>query len=674
MRWADWARRFSTSHLDTAGQSRAHTGNGLRPSGLGHPPKPGWARPYGGRVDPEAWGVATSFSDGDGNRIEPSPATLGAILATLGAQSPPPERADLGPVIVHPGETPELAPGSSVMLEDGTELGSTLPPDLPLGYHQLVETETGTSRTLIASPGSCILPQRRRWGWAIQLYATRSARSWGMGDLGDLDRLGRGLSRLGAEVMMVNPLHAPLPGHPQEASPYYPSSRQFLSPLYLDVAAVPGAAGLGEVLAALDRAGQALNSRRHIDRDAVLDLKLQALERIWAATGDVGGDFETFVASGGSALEDFATYSMVAELHGPTWPGWPPELRHPASAAVAELRRQRIDRVRFHQWVQWLLADQWRRSSEAVSVVADLAVGVNPAGADAWIWQDLMCFEMSVGAPPDEFNLRGQDWGIPPFNPWALRAGDYEPFIGMVRASMHGGGGIRLDHVLGLFRQFWIPKEGEQMDGTYVSFPTSDLLDIVALESHRAGAFVVGEDLGNVGEGVREELAHRNVLSYRLLWFEPDGPRTWPRPSVASVTTHDLPTITGLWSGDDLRDQHQAGVEPSVAGSAAARDHLAQSMGVTPESPIEDVVVAAYRRLSEAPSLIRTATLEDALCVSERTNIPGTTAEQRANWSLALPVRIEDLSAHPGVQRVAEVMGDGLDPHGDDGGAPGDAG
>ena len=213
------------------------------------------------------------------------------------------------------------------------------------------------------------------------------------------------------------------------------------------------------------------------------------------------------------------------------------------------------DRVRFHAWLQWLLEQQFREASGDLAVLQDLPIGVDGGGADAWAWQDTLVDGATVGAPPDIFNAQGQTWGSPPFAPWRLRAANYEPFVAAIRATMAGGGGIRIDHVMGLFRLWWIPKGGSPADGAYVRYPADDLLDIVALESHRARSVVVGEDLGTVEPGVREALAEHAVLSYRLLWFEQDDPTSWPALAMGAITTHDLPTITGLWTGIDLEDQ-----------------------------------------------------------------------------------------------------------------------
>jgi 4-alpha-glucanotransferase len=300
--------------------------------------------------------------------------------------------------------------------------------------------------------------------------------------------------------------------------------------------------------------------------------------------------------------------------------------------------------IRFHEWLQWLLEGQLAAASDPLDLVHDLAIGVDPDGADAWLWQDCFALGVRVGAPPDEFNTKGQDWGIPPFDPWRLRAAGYEPFIRTVRAGLHHAGGLRVDHVMGLFRLFWIPDGGSPADGTYVRYPWSDLLDIVALESHRAGAFVLGEDLGTVEELAREELERRAVLSYRLVWFEPDPPDSgrWPERALAAVTTHDLPTVAGLWSGSDLAGQRRLGLAPNEVATLGIRDKVAGWTGTGPSTPVAEVIERVYRLLGRAPCLLVAATLDDALAVEERPNMPGTVGTW-PNWSLALPRPLEEL-------------------------------
>jgi 4-alpha-glucanotransferase len=288
-------------------------------------------------------------------------------------------------------------------------------------------------------------------------------------------------------------------------------------------------------------------------------------------------------------------------------------------------------------------------------VIQDLPIGVDPNGADAWSWQDLLADGVTVGAPPDEFNTSGQDWGLPPFVPGRVRRDGYRPFIETIRSSLTTGG-LRIDHVMGLFRLWWIPSGAEPSDGAYVRYRADELLAIVALESHRAGALVVGEDLGTVEAGVREALCDHNVLSYRLLWFEDDLPSAWPRSAMAAITTHDLPTVAGLWDGSDLEEQRRCGLRPNEAGTAAIRQRLKAAGGLAEDASSTDAVIAAHRLLARAPSILLSATLEDAVVEPQRTNIPGADGK-RPNWSLSLPVPLEEIRHRAVPVEIAHALG-----------------
>jgi 4-alpha-glucanotransferase len=305
-------------------------------------------------------------------------------------------------------------------------------------------------------------------------------------------------------------------------------------------------------------------------------------------------------------------------------------------------------------WVQWQLDRQLERASRELPLVHDLAVGVDPGGADAWVDREVFAPGMSIGAPPDEFNTQGQDWGVLPYDPWRLRAAGYEPFIQTLRAGLRHAGGLRIDHVMGLFRLFWVPAGSGPGAGTFVRYPADELLDIVAIESRRAGAFVVGEDLGTVEDDVRAELAARRILSYRLLYFEAGDPRDLPERALAAVTTHDLPTIAGLWTGSDLARQREAGMRPNAEGETRLRERIRSLAGVPIDAPIGDAVEGAYRALARAPSALLAATLDDALGVEERPNLPGTT--ETTNWSTALPRSLEQIEEDAGVRRVARAL------------------
>src|SRR3954454_8010315 len=457
----------------------------------------------------------------------------------------------------------------------------------------------------------------------------------------------------GAGFVLINPLHAVAPIPQQEASPYLPATRRFLNPIYLRVSEVPGADGIDLE----DDAGRALSDGPLIDRDAIWARKREVLMRIFFAHG--GGEaFARWREEQGQTLQDWATWAAIAEEHGGDWHTWPPELRSPQSPELASYVEQHGAIVAFHAWLQWALDLQFTAATGDMTVIQDLPIGFAGGGADAWAWQDVLAEGVSVGAPPDAFNSQGQDWGSPPLIPWRLRDADYEPFIQSIRATIAGAGGLRIDHVMGLFRLWWVPSDGSAANGAYVRYPAEDLLDIVALESHRAQALVVGEDLGTVEDGVREAMAEHGVLSYRLLWFEEDDPAEWPAESMAAVTTHDLPTVAGLWTAADVDEQREMGTQTDEDLERGRTSLLARLRAVPRHARPETAVKRAYELLARSPSRLLSATLEDAVGERRRPNMPGTT--DRPNWSLPLPVLVEDLPEQPLLQDVARALAEGV--------------
>jgi 4-alpha-glucanotransferase len=610
------------------------------------------------RPTTDAWGIDASWLDVSDDEHPVSDTTIERLREVIG--SPPDDLVHRVPIVARGGDPLEIDQ-AEVTCEDGTtrQIDGEVPEDFPLGYHRL-RTPDGRERRLIVSPGRCWLPEGwRGWGWAVQLYSTRGRDSWGIGDLGDLRTVREFAQAQGAGFVLVNPLHAVAPTEGQEDSPYLPATRRFRNPIYLRVADVPGA----DTVDLEADAGRELNAGELIDRNAVWALKRRVLQRIFDAgfgSEDAMRPFRDWWWHQGQPLMDWATWCALADEHGPDWHTWPGELRDPRGSGVAAFTAAHDREIAFHAWLQWLLDTQLRAATEGITVIQDLPIGVAGGGADAWAWQDVLAQGVSVGAPPDAFNALGQDWGSPPLVPWRLQAADYEPFIQSIRATMAGAGGLRVDHVMGLFRLWWVPADGGPEEGTYVRYPYEDMLDIVALESHRAQAIVVGEDLGVVEAGVREAMAEHGILSYRLLWFEDDDPAQWPVEAMAAVTTHDLPTVAGLWTGADLTEQQQyrTGTDEELErGRAALLEHLgAVPSDATPAAAVE----AAYRRLATAPSTLLSATLDDALAEERRPNIPGTT--DRPNWRLPLPVPTEELAEHPGVRAVAGVLADGLAP------------
>jgi 4-alpha-glucanotransferase len=632
----------------------------------------------------EARGIATRFTDAAHRDYEVSEATLKAVLDAMG---PPPAPTAWPPIVVTRTGRPSRwrAPeAATLVLEGGEErpLPAGLPGDLPAGRHR-VEGRTGTT-TLVVAPGRCHLPPEldgggRAWGWAAQLYAVRSRSSWGIGDLRDLGGLLAAGASLGAGFALLNPLHAALPGEP---SPYYPSSRVFRNPLYLCIEDVAELAALGpeerERVGTLAAAGRRLLDQDRIDRPAVYRLKDEALRLAHGALGRVPGRRDGLAAYTAATenLGRYATFCALQHVHGNDWRDWPASYRHPDRPEVAAFGTEHRDEVGYHAWLQWLLDEQLaaaRPGYDQLGVVNDLAIGFAPDGFDAWSFQDELAAGMSVGAPPDPLGPHGQDWGLPAFVPDRLAAGGYGPFAQTIRAGMAHAAGLRIDHVMGLFRLFWIPEGAEPVQGTYVRYPADDLLGILALESLAAQALVVGEDLGTVEPGVRERLADEGVLSYRLAWFEhgPDGgrrrPADYPRLALAATPTHDLPTVAGFFTGSDLH--HLCDIGVATPGGQEQADQEAQraslcrlledeGMLAPGERSVEAIVAALYGFLTRTPCMLVAATLEDAVEAPDRPNVPGT-IDQRPNWSLPLPVPLDDLAADPRVRRLAGVLSEG---------------
>jgi 4-alpha-glucanotransferase len=461
----------------------------------------------------------------------------------------------------------------------------------------------------------CAPAPERAWGWAVQLYALRSRASWGIGDLADIHRFGAWARRQGASLVLLNPLGAQSPSLPYQRSPYYSSSRRFRNVVYLRVEDVDGAR---DVDISVERdAALALNRERLIDYDRVFELKSAALRKIFDAAPRPRG-LATYAAREGAALREFGAFSAAADAFG-----------SPAD---------------FHVWVQFHLDRQLSRAAREIGLITDVPVGFNPDGFDAHRFRDCFVPRMTVGAPPDEFFRDGQDWGLPPIDPWRLDDARWAPFLDAIRGAARHAAGVRLDHVMGLFRLFWIPEHMDPAHGAYVRYPAQILLRLLAHESRRAHAFVVGEDLGLVEPVVREQLDARGSLSYRLVWFETSRPEDWPHHAVGAVATHDLPTIAGIWHGTDP--------EPRLH---PLREKLVQLTGRPGSASPVEVAVDVYARLAQGRPRIVLASLEDALGVEERPNVPGT-VDEFPNWRLALPLPLEEIERAEGPRRIVEVM------------------
>ncbi len=514
---------------------------------------------------------------------------------------------------------------------------------------------------------------RRLWAIAVQLYAVRSHRNWGHGDFADLAQLIAIAAARGASAIGLNPLHALFVDRADDASPYAPNSRLYLNPLYIDVEAIeefPGmaAAGLEAELAAL-RAGDM------IDYAGVARAKLAGLqaayERFRAGASDKRrADFLAFREQEGDTLLRFACFQCLRRHYAPQpWWEWPAPWRHPARGDLQAFRETHDQSCEFHEFVQWIADRQLRACQDAahalglpIGLYMDLAVGVDASGADAWIQQQAMLADVSVGAPPDEFNPHGQDWGLAPFNPQALPADDFAVMRRLMAAVMRHCGAIRLDHVLGLKRLFMIPR-GLNDGGTYVRMPFDGLLRVIGEESRNFRTIVIGEDLGTVPEHFRDTLAQWGLWGLRVMLFERgDGggfkpPGSYPAEALATFNTHDMPSFRGWLEGYDIQVRRAIGFDPGESDDERARSREALRAALAQWAPdyAPDDIAAVAAFLGATPSRLAVIALDDILGEREQINIPGTT-DQHPNWRRKLPVALEDLETQDGLRRVAEAF------------------
>jgi 4-alpha-glucanotransferase len=581
-------------------------------------------------------------------------------------------------------------------------------PQLPIGYHRLELANEPATTCLIVTPQQAlgiadVGAGDRLWGVTAPLYGLRSEASWGIGDLADLGRLAELSGGLGAAFVGINPIHAQLPAAPERYSPYSPSSRRSLNVLLIAIEQVPELAqseAAQALLASTDFQARLERARgaELIDYPAIAALKLEALAPLFATfrahpRSSRSAAFDAFRREAGPRLERQALFDALFEhFHGQdpahhTWRTWPLPYQDAASAEVARFAAAHRERVAFFAWLQWLAEEQLEQAQRQASAAMrlglylDLAVGVTPDGAEAWADRDSIVAGASLGAPPDEFNEAGQNWGLAPLSPYGLRARAYAPIIEILRSGMRHAGALRIDHILGLQRSFWWPAGGAP--GAYVRQPVDDLLGVVALESHRQRCVVVGEDLGTVPAGLRRQLDRTGVLGCSVLYFERAQDGSFRRTaeyrsrSIASIGTHDLPTLAGFWAGRDIDWREKLGLygDPGQAehercarrAELAALLRLLEVEGLLPQgidagAPPDDlpwpVAVALHRMLARSPALLMALQLEDALGTIEQANLPGT-VDQHPNWRRRLEPSMAGLGrAHRLHELAAAIAGE----------------
>ena len=632
-----------------------------------------------------AHGVARQYRDGERRMVTVDDEVVVRVLGLLDvdASTPRARRAELARIRERSGRDalpgtlatstdrprPLPAPGVLVGPNGGRRDVDELPAGLAPGYYRL-ETDD-REITVVAAPPALPDPPRG-WGWMLQLYALHSRGSWGIGDLGDLRDFVEWTGRdHGARAVLLNPLHAITPVPPVQPSPYTPSSRRFGTPMALRIPDLVAYARANPAVRAEVDALRPITTDR-IEHDRIWAAKRSALELLWHAEGrpePVGAPDD---------LLEFATFCALAERYGARWSRWPEPLRHPAGPGVAAARRELASRVAFHVWVQQQVQEQLGAVREAaqaadVQVVHDLAVGTDPEGADAWALQDVLALGVTVGAPPDAFNQRGQAWGLPPWLPHRLDATGYAAYAQLLRALLRQADGLRIDHVAGLWRLWWVPP-GESPDrGTYVHYDADVMLAVLTLEAARAGALVVGEDLGTVEPEVTEGLARRNMLGSAVLWFTRDEqapgmpllpPDRWPDRAVATISTHDLPTAPGFLRGEHVRARAELGLLDDVAAEQDTADRerrelveLLRAEGLlTGADPGEDqILVAMHALLARSRSRLVLVSPYDVVGEERQPNLPGT-VDEYPNWRLPLPLGLEELRADPRVRVVVDTV------------------
>jgi 4-alpha-glucanotransferase len=645
------------------------------------------------------FGIEPEYVDVYGQRQVVAPEAIERILRIMrtenGLAAPSPYPSVVVARHGHPArlDLAGLDPGTPVLCDiadaqgsvahcDGPASDCRLPDTLPIGSY-LVRAwfpgEAGIEERrirLLVAPERTYQgddPEARMWALAVQLYGVRSHRNWGHGDFTDLATLIDLAGDLGASGIGLNPLHALFDDRPENASPYAPNSRLFLNPLYIDVESIeefPGldAAGMQEV--------DALRNAERVDYSGVARAKLAGLRLAYArfrisASPERREDFHRFKDERGEALVRFASFEVLHRRFPRAWWTWPEPWHTPSDADLAALRDTDGEAVGFFEFVQWVAdrqlaacRDKAKACGMPLGLYLDVAVGVDAAGADAWGSQHAILHGLSVGAPPDEFNLEGQNWGIATFHPSGLLAETFEPFRCTIAAAMRHAGAIRIDHVLGLNRLFLVPHGASSREGAYFRFPLEALLAVVAQESVQRRCIVIGEDLGTVPEDLRGKLAEWGLWSYRVMLFEryPGGlfiaPDLYPSMALATFTTHDLPTYAGWRSGHDFAVR-QALSMPSSEAEADRRRSLEALRGALTHAGTGDAedFASVARYLAATPSRLVVISIEDVLGVIDQPNLPGT-VDEHPNWRQRLPLPLEEWAGHPGLRGLAHIFAD----------------
>ena len=545
---------------------------------------------------------------------------------------------------------------------------------------------------------TCVLPawlqQNPAWGISLMLYELRSARNWGIGDFADLAAVSEIAAKVGADFVGVNPLHALFLADPARCSPFSPSNRLFLNPLYIAVDQVEGV----EIDAETDAELQRLRALDAVDYKAVARLKLNALKKVFAC-GESLRDraaFEVFIQKGGDPLYGHALFetlseAMVAKGHGAGWQDWPADLHDQDGSAVRAFAEENQDRISFHMWLQFLAASQLENAARAardagmrIGLYLDFAVGEVPDGSATWSNPDMALPGMTIGAPPDFFTAEGQEWGLAPPSPTTMRRTDFQHYRRTMQALTASAGALRVDHAMMLWQLFLVPPSGRPADGAYLRYPIEDMLSILADISQANETVVIGEDLGYVPSGFQDVMHDSNILSYRILYFQKDdggfyAPKDYPALALACLSTHDLPTLRGWWRGDDvdLRCEHGLISEPAAIQQKETRrterHELIEGMlwfGVLSEADREPtqraahdlaselpdaIMLAAHRMVAQTPSLLAGVRLADLTGEEHPTNLPGT-VDSYPNWRLKNSTPLEALTDLSLFQSICETM------------------